>query len=178
MPRSMPSMPSCEISAVIPASGKGGRFGRPKARAVYKGKTFAEHIISTLRQAGIKNHFVADVYDTPDMLSTLRLAFRDMDFSGAKGFLIWPVDHPFVRASTVSSLCKAFMASPDAVVRPSFEGAHGHPVVIPAWLDLNENDAGEGLAGLMRAQVCTMIDVPVSDKAILRNINYLRDLED
>lgn len=170
-------MPSSELIAVIPASGRGGRFGQPKAEARYEGKAFAEHITSTLQEAGIEDVFVAVGYATPDMLATLRQAIKDLGREGVKGYLVWPVDHPFVSKDTVLSLVKAWQELQDAVIRPLHQGQSGHPIIIPAWLDLNKDDAGQGLAGLIRAQACTVIDVPVEDGAVLRNINYPKDLE-
>lgn len=171
-------MSSCEISAIIPASGKGGRFGRSKAGAVYKGKTFAEHIISTLRGAGINDIIVADGYDTPDMLGTIRRALKNRDDDSVKGWLIWPVDHPFVRQQTISRLREAFAGDPDAIIRPIYNGLHGHPIIIPLSLNLDEDDGGEGLAGVIRNQSCRVADIAVEDEGILRNINYWEDLED
>lgn len=171
-------MPYPEITAIIPASGKGKRFGRPKAQATKGDKTFAEHISGTLREAGVEQIVVAAGHETADMLSTLREAIRALPPGAAKGYLIWPVDHPFVSVQTVSALCAAFLNQPDLVLRPSYEGKSGHPVLIPAWLDLSAEDNGNGLAGIIRAQVCSVIDLPVDDDAVLRNINYPADLEE
>ncbi|MBW6514647.1 MAG: NTP transferase domain-containing protein [Candidatus Syntrophosphaera sp.] len=170
-------MPLSDLIAVIPASGKGGRFGQPKALASYEGKAFAEHITSTLLESGVDNVIVAVGYDTPDMLATLRQAIDEQGNTAAKGYLVWPVDHPFVRKDTVLNLIQAWREQPVAVIRPSHGGQSGHPIIIPAWLDLNADDGGQGLAGLIRAQACTVIDVPVEDPNVLRNINYPKDLE-
>ncbi len=170
-------MPYPEIIAIIPASGKGERFGMPKADAVLNGQPFIEHIQSTLQEAGVGKVFVARDYDTPDMLSTIKLAVEELSPNQALGYLIFPVDHPFVSTLTISSLCDAFLAMPDAVFRPSFNGSIGHPIVIPAWLDLAADDFGQGLAGIIRSQVCSVIDLPVDDDAVQRNVNYPKDLE-
>ena len=171
-------MPFEDIVAIVPASGKGRRFGQPKNKALHSGKTFTEMIRTALEEAGIKRVAIASGLETPDMLSTLRQAVRELKDSQATGYLIWPVDHPFVSAMTARALCEAFLAQPDAVIRPSYHGRSGHPVLIPAWLNLEQNDAGQGLAGLIRSQVCTVIDIPVDDASVLRNVNTLFDLEE
>ncbi len=170
-------MPCNEIAAIIPASGRGERFGGPKAGASLGAVTFLERILSTLKDAGITDLFVAQDYDTPDMLATLRRAISELGPHHARAYLIFPVDHPFVQPATVRSLRAAWNSNPDAIFRPAYRGQPGHPVIIPAWLDLERDDGGNGLAGIIRAQVCSVIDVPVEDPEILRNVNYPKDLE-
>lgn len=171
-------MPFSEITAIIPASGRGERFGGPKADAVLGSSTFLERIQTTLAAAGISNVSVAQVFGTPNMLATLRRAVRELSPSSTKAYLIFPVDHPFVLPETVIALCEAWISNPDAVYRPAYQGRTGHPVLIPAWLDLEQNDQGQGLAGIIRNQACTVVDLPVEDFAVIRNINTPKDLED
>ncbi len=171
-------MPFNEITAIIPASGRGERFGGPKADAVLGSATFLERIRTTLAAAGIMKVFVAQDFDTPNMLGTLRRSVRELSSSPARGYLIFPVDHPFVLAETVIAICAAWMHNPDAVYRPAYQGRTGHPVLIPAWLDLEQDDRGQGLAGIIRNHACTVVDLPVEDSAVLRNINTPKDLEE
>jgi CTP:molybdopterin cytidylyltransferase MocA len=169
-------MPFNEIAAIIPASGKGGRFGTPKANAGLNGKTFAQMVHATLKEAGITKIILAEAYDTPDQLSTIRQAVREKLPPQATGIVVFPVDHPFVLAATVRALCNAWLSNRDAAIRPIYEGKPGHPVIIPAWLDLDQDDGGQGLAGLIRSQACTVIDLPVDDRGVVRNINAREDL--
>lgn len=164
------------IVAIIPASGKGERFGMPKADAMLEGKSFADVIRECLTQAGIEQVVIAKNLDTGSMLQTLRVAINELDATPSLGYLIHPVDHPFVRDETITRLIETFISLPDAVIRPSFQGRSGHPVILPHWLDFFADDDGKGLAGLIRAQVCTVIDVPVDDPGILRNVNTINDL--
>jgi molybdenum cofactor cytidylyltransferase len=171
-------MPYPDIVAVILASGRGERFGQPKAEATIEGVRFLERIGNILRQAGVERVIAAQGLDTPDMLSTLRVTVQNLSHSEVAGYLVWPVDHPFVLPDTVRSLCAAFRAAPENVVRPLHQGRSGHPIFIPVRLDLNRDDAGQGLAGLIRSQACAVLDLPVDDPGVLRNINHPADLED
>lgn len=171
-------MPCSEIVAVILASGQGARFGGPKADARVGSQTFAGQIVATLKQAGIDRVHIARDLQTPDMLATLRAALKQARDPQTKACLVFPVDHPFVKPETVQSLCAAWKANPDAVFRPVFQGKPGHPVLIPLWLDLEADDQGRGLAGIIHSQACSVIDIPVEDEAILRNINFPADLEE
>lgn len=171
-------MPWPKIVAIVPASGKGTRFGGAKAEARIADQTFAERIETTLRGAGITQIHIARNLDTPDMLATLRQVIAGIKPNQAEGYLIWPVDHPLVQPSTVVALCEAWSASPDAVFRPVYQGKSGHPVLVPAWVDLGQDDLGQGLAGIIGNQVCTVVDLPVDDPGVLRNINQPSELEE
>ncbi len=167
-------MPLSDILAIIPASGKGERFGMPKADAEIDGISFAEHITGLLRAGGVANIVLARYPDAPDMLSSIKRAVSE--HPGYQAWLIWPVDHIFVRPATLQALLGGWTARPDAVIRPVFNGRNGHPVIVPAWLDMDAEHHGQGLAALIRDQVCTVIDVPVEDIGILRNVNRKEDL--
>jgi len=168
-------MPLSELLAIIPASGSGSRFGSPKADAEIEGISFAEHIMGMLRPGGVEHIVLARYPDSPDMLSSIKRAVSE--HPGFKAWLIWPVDHMFVRPATLQGLLDAFESVQDAVIRPVYEGRHGHPVIVPGWLDLNADHHDQGLAALIRDQVCTVLDVPVEDLGILRNVNYPKDME-
>ncbi|MBP7205124.1 MAG: NTP transferase domain-containing protein [Candidatus Cloacimonetes bacterium] len=171
-------MPCSEIIAVILASGQGRRFGGPKVDARAGSQTFAEHIVATLKQAGIDRIHIARDLQTPDMLATLKVALSEARDPQTKACLVFPVDHPFVKPDTVRSLCSAWQKMPEAVFRPVCQGRPGHPVLIPLWLDLDADDQGRGLAGIIRSQACSVIDIPVEDGAILRNVNFPKDLRE
>jgi molybdenum cofactor cytidylyltransferase len=165
------------IAVIVLASGKGERFGMPKAEARLGDLNFSEAAEHLLRMAGLDNIHIARGLDTPDMLSTLRETVKSIDLQQLSGILVFPVDHPFILPATIVSLCEEFISHPDSVVRPVFEGKAGHPVIIPVWLDLDADDRGQGLAGLIREQVCTVIDVPVNDPAVLKNVNHPEDMQ-
>lgn len=169
-------MPFSDILALIPASGKGKRFGQPKHKALLNGKTFTDCIINTLKEAEINNIYLAKDFNTKDMLSTLRCALKQLNLHRFSGFLIFPIDHPFVQPSTINTLCSTFLQFPEMVIRPSCNGKTGHPVLIPSSLDLFIDDNEEGLASIIRTQAKGIIDLPVEDKGILLNINRPENL--
>lgn len=148
----------------------------PKADALLDGRSFLEISQRLLFDAGLGYVFSAVDMGTETMLDTLRAAITLLRDRNPLGYMIHLVDHPFVDTSTLTTLAEAFSASPDAVFRPSHNGKCGHPIIIPAWVDIFADDQQMGLAGIIRAQVCTVIDVPVIDPGILRNINYPQEL--
>lgn len=174
-------MPCKGIIAIILASGKGTRFGMPKAEAGFAGKSFVEHIKNTLIDAGINRIVVADSYHSPDMLATLRLAVADIMLreggkGGANAYLIFPVDFPFVTASSILELAQAHQTHPNAVIHPMFMSRRGHPIIIPAGINLLADDEGKGLREVIAKNNLSHIDVPVLDTGVLSNINTQEDL--
>lgn len=51
--------------------------------------------------------------------------------SGTTAALLWPGRHRWVDPETVTSLIEAHGVRPDVVLRPSFEGEPGFPVLVP-----------------------------------------------
>jgi CTP:molybdopterin cytidylyltransferase MocA len=173
-------MPCNTIIAIILASGKGTRFGMPKAEAGYGGKSFVQHIRDTLHAAGLSRIVLADSYNSPDMLATLRLAVSDImlgESSDASGYLIFPVDFPFVRQETLQSLIHKHLEHPNAVIHPLYQNRRGHPIIIPASTNLLADDEGKGLREVLSKNHLTHIDVPVDDIGTISNINTPEDLQ-
>lgn len=164
-------MPYPELCAIIPASGKGSRFGQPKAEALLEtGETFLQRVTGLVLGAGVNCIRSVVDRDTPDMLSSLRLGISECP--GMDAYLIFPVDFPFVNPETVQSLVDAAQNYPGIVIKPSFQGVKGHPVIIPGNIDLYPEDCSGGLAGIIYRQGLTVLDLPVDDPGILQNVNY------
>jgi CTP:molybdopterin cytidylyltransferase MocA len=164
------STPS-KLCAIILASGKGSRFGMPKSEARTEGLLFSELIMRSLKAAGVECIILAQDYHTDSMLETLREAISRQS---AEFYLIFPVDHPFVQSETLSLLIAAM--APDTIIKPSYKGRCGHPVIIPATLDLSLDDGGNGLKGIMQNARMPIQYIEVDDFGILRNINRPDDL--
>ncbi len=172
-------MPCNTVIAIILASGKGTRFGMPKAEAGFGGKSFVQHIEDSLQAAELSRIVLADSYHSPDMLATLRLAVSDIMLKQSgevSGYLIFPVDFPFVTPDTIRSLISAHLEHPNAVIHPLFMVRRGHPIIIPASTNLLADDEGKGLREVLSKNHLEHIDVPVSDTGILSNINTPEDL--
>jgi CTP:molybdopterin cytidylyltransferase MocA len=163
-----------KIIAIILAAGKGSRFGMPKVDAVFGGITFLERIRNTLTTAGISEIFVARDLPTSDMLESLQYAAQHT--SAAAGYLIFPVDHPFVNAATIVEMVSTFNLHPNAVIRPLYEARTGHPIIIPACLDLWMPNVTGGLAQIIRQSGVEVLNMPTPDQGVLRNINTAADI--
>ncbi len=167
------------LMAIILASGKGKRFGMPKAEAMLEGQSFLQKICNSLDQAGLA-YLVARYPDTEDMLATLRRARAELllqnSNDGYSGLLVFPVDYPLVRPQTLASLAKVHYQSPEAVIRPVYNGLRGHPIVIPVSLELGSGVVQQGLKEIIRLSGMALLDLSVDDPGITRNINTQEDL--
>jgi len=163
-----------KITAIILAAGKGSRYGMPKVDAVFGGITFLERIRDTLHASGITDIFVARDLPTADMLESLQYAASRNP--AATAYIIYPVDHIFVQATTIVDLTSALNINPNAVIRPLFEARAGHPIIIPSSLDLWMPDISGGLAEIIRKSGLEVIDLPTTDQGVILNVNRPEDI--
>jgi len=126
--------------------------------------------------AALARESEARVVVNPDpargMFSSAQIGIRAA--GGADAFLLFAVDHPRVRASTVRALLDALAgAGPGVWLRPAFEGHGGHPILVPgAAADaLLARDPSEPLRNALRGVGRFPQDVPVDDPGIHANLN-------
>lgn len=93
----------------------------------------------------------------PGTFGLLTLAARGIDVARAAvgetdAVLVWPVEHAWVDAETVTSLIQAHGIDPAACVAPAWQGTAGWPVLIPVA-------TGEMLAGIVAGKTArTLLD--------------------
>jgi CTP:molybdopterin cytidylyltransferase MocA len=161
------------IIALIPAAGKGSRYGMPKVDALYNGITFSQMILNTLQSAGIETSYIIRDIETPDMLASLKVGMNTFHSQAVHpdGWLIWPVDHPTVKAETVKLLIQFFATHTNSVIIPCHNSHSGHPIIIPASLALPDYPLPNGLKDVIMLSHFPVHHVEVDDPAILHNIN-------
>ena len=142
------------IAGLILAAGESTRMGTDKALLTYRGRTFIETILATLREAGVTGlavvlgHHADEIQRAVDFTgvdvivnrdyrqgqtSSLQAGLKALD-SGAgtsvEAVLLCLVDHPAVPADAVRALIDSFRATKSPAVIPAFKGQRGHPVLI------------------------------------------------
>jgi molybdenum cofactor cytidylyltransferase len=139
------------IAGLILAAGESSRMGTPKATLAYRGRTFLELIVQTLREGGVERIVVVlghrageiqpqvkseaiEVVIHPDyrsgQTSSLQAGLRTLTTDDPEAVLLCLVDHPAVSAETVRGIVAAFRESGAPVVIPTYRGRRGHPVLI------------------------------------------------
>lgn len=186
-----------KMSAVILAAGAGARLGGvAKALLQHDGGTFIGRILATTRRVGLHEAIVvvgpphgrlvasyarkldATIVENPDpargMASSVALGFAAL--GDADAAWLWPVDHPYVEPATLRALMAAL--GNHAAARPVFELRGGHPPLIARSLfpALAACTNLEGGARTVLAAADT-IDVPVTDRGCIRDIDTPADLE-
>jgi CTP:molybdopterin cytidylyltransferase MocA len=186
-----------KISAVILAAGAGKRFGGvAKALLHHEGGTFLGRILATAGQVRLHEAIVvvgpphgrlvgsyarkldARVIENPaperGMASSVALGFAAL--GDADAAWLWPVDHPYVAASTLRALIDQL--GTHAAARPVFELHGGHPPLIARSLFAALAGCAdlEGGARTVLAAADT-IDVAVEDRGCIRDIDTPADLE-
>jgi len=139
------------IAGLILAAGESSRMGTPKATLTYRGRTFLELIVGTLREGGLDRMVVvlghqaediqrqveiepAQVVINPDyrsgQTSSLQVGLRALMADDLEAVLLCLVDHPAVSGETVRRIVAAFRQCGAPVVVPTYHGRRGHPVLI------------------------------------------------
>ncbi|MBZ5514859.1 MAG: nucleotidyltransferase family protein [Acidobacteriia bacterium] len=169
-------------------------MGRDKALLTYRGQSFLESIIRTLREAGIEHITVvlghhaeeirravnlrgAEVVVNADyrlgQTSSLQAGLRALAASDLAAIVLCLVDHPLVAPGTVRTLTAA-LGEPGVVAAiPTHHGQHGHPVVIGKELfaELNTLPPEIGANTVVRRHQQTTKLVEVDDPGILADID-------
>lgn len=191
-----------DVGVLVLAAGEGRRLGLgPKAHVRLGEETFLERVVRTSREAGLRAiwavgspndallpaacaalqiHYVLNPTPALGMSSSihagLAAALSAASSESPRALLIFPVDVPLVRASTLRALVAA--EHTDACARPLHAGRHGHPILLGAALAARILSLGPGvpLRDALASVRAAFVDVAVDDSAALSNVNTPADL--
>ncbi|MBN1755422.1 nucleotidyltransferase family protein [bacterium] len=183
------------ITGIILAAGESKRMGTPKPLLDYRGKTFLDHAIDMLKAAGLAEIIVvlgaqADQIRKQAVLNNaqvvLNLEYQKGQLSSlqkglervseqAAGILVTLVDHPLVKLTTYQGLIAKFNENEGHIILPNYLGKHGHPLIIPRlyFNEIMQAPLDIGLRYVISKQRAEIIDLPVDDIGIVRNINLM-----
>jgi CTP:molybdopterin cytidylyltransferase MocA len=189
------------IAAVILAAGASSRMGRDKGLLpVPGGGTFLSRLARSLLEGGCaevvavvgtaepafrsaveRERLQVRLVRNPDpsrgQLSSLREALDDLAPRAPRAIVMAPVDLPLVASSTVRAVIEAWARSGAPVVRPSWRGRHGHPVLFDARVlaELRAADLSLGARVVVRAHAGESVDVEVDDPGAFQDIDTPED---
>lgn len=182
------------IAATILSAGTSSRMGCPKALLEYRGRTFLQSILDVTEAAGIQRRIVVlgtdadkilEKHDLRDVtvvytkqfeagpIGSIRAAIHEILSYRVEGLLVWPVDMPHVTIATVETLVDGFKRSAAPIAVPVFQGKGGHPVIFgrEVFDELLEASDSDGARGVVRADPGRVVRVPVSDSAVVEDLN-------
>jgi molybdenum cofactor cytidylyltransferase len=190
------------VSGIILAAGESRRMGTPKALCKWREGTFLDAAVSYLREGGVREigvvlgagrQFILD-HSTPDgvdiwinrdyefgQLSSLQVGLKNQKMN-VIGCVVTLVDHPAVHWKTVRKLIEAIRETPDRVVKPTFQGRGGHPIIIGRkwWeeilrIDFHDISASHEVIPTLRDVLAKyperIVSVDVDDPGILVDID-------
>jgi CTP:molybdopterin cytidylyltransferase MocA len=185
--------------AVVPAAGRGRRFGGSKLVAIVGGQPMLERVIRSLLDAGIPRVVVvlapdsaADAASVPvlgdprvrtvvnpdperGMFSTVQTGIAA---AAGDPIVVLPGDVPFVRPATIRLVLDAARRDARCVV-PTHDGRRGHPVAIPGvWREaIVAADPSRNLSEVLKSlDARGQLELPVEDSGVLRDVDVPGDL--
>jgi molybdenum cofactor cytidylyltransferase len=184
---------------IVPAAGKGERFGGDKLLAPLHGEPLLTHTLRSLLDAGVPRVVVvlppkdgardpgAALTQGVPLLADRRIALEvnpdpsrgmlssiQAAVSGAVGelFVVLPGDMPFVKADTVGAVIDAARET-GLIVSPRHNGKRGHPIAIPGRLRaaIVKAPVSWTLQDVLLPEAQSRIEIDVDDAGILRDVD-------
>jgi CTP:molybdopterin cytidylyltransferase MocA len=183
------------FAAIVLAAGAGTRFGEPKATARFPdGRSFLDVVVEHCLTAGADPVIavvppgtevsggarpVVNSKPKAEQVTSLRLGLAQLANTDAAGVLVWPVDHPFARAESALAVVDAARRTGAPIVVPVTDEGRGHPVWFAreTWRELMTVTDG-GARAVVHSYGARVLEVPVSDAGIRRDIDTRDDLDD
>jgi molybdenum cofactor cytidylyltransferase len=183
------------LAAVVPAAGLSRRMGREKILLPFGDSTILETILERLAAAGVAERVAVLRPDLPEaadrarrsgarvvinprpdeeMLLSIRLGLESVP-ANARAVFVWPADHPAVSPATLELL--AGRADPARALLPTHEGRRGHPALVGRELlpAIAAIPPREGLRLLWRTRADAVVEIPVDDPGVVRNVDTPED---
>ena len=190
------------LAGVILAAGRSARMGTPKALLDFRGAPFIARILEAMEALDLKTRLVVlgpdaprirpaiaahdcIIVENPDVdagpISSLRCALAAVKAVSPGGIIVWPVDLPHVRITTVERLMETWRLTSAPVVVPSFAERRGHPVIwdsrLLPELETSAAAARDGARAVLHAHEAEVASVAVDDPAVIDRVNTPEDYE-
>ena len=140
--------------------------------------------IDRLAAAGSPVRLVVNPAADRGQLSSVVCGINAADRPGVHGVMIAPVDAPLVTPDTVRRLLTAFAERRAPVVRATYRGRHGHPVIFSRHVfdSLRRADPAIGAKAVVHAHADDRMDVELDDPGVIMDVDnpedYARILDD
>ncbi len=192
------------IPAIILAAGLSSRMGRSKALLPTgpDGPTFVRHLSANLLAGGVADvlvvgrpdddglraevegggpgvRFVVNAHAENGQLSSAIAGLNAADRPGVHAVMVTPVDTPLIQPTTVRALLTIFATHRPPIVRATYRGRHGHPVIFgrEVFDALRHADLAIGAKAVLRAQAARLVDVDVDNPGVVHDIDEPGDYD-
>jgi molybdenum cofactor cytidylyltransferase len=191
------------IAALVPASGRSSRMGRPKLLLPIGESTVIARVVSELRRGGADTVLVvapapeiegsaevaaeargqgAHVLIPPKPTADMRASIeRGLDWLESRppheAIVLTPADTPGLRGEVVARLIAAASANPTAIIVPVFRGRRGHPIVLP-WAkaaEIRHLPLGSGLNALLALNRDDNVEIELAESGVVEDLDTPQD---
>ena len=191
------------VYAVIPAAGQSTRMGVPKQLLPCGEGTVLETVIGTVLAAPmnglavVANSAVADELDLAEdprfltainddaesqMLDSICLGIEalraECNPPADAGILVCPGDMPEIDVETLEACIGAFVDRSNRIVVATYQGKHGHPIIVPLSMTTELSSITEGgLAELLRRHPQRTHEVDCPSSGVTRDLDTPEDYD-
>lgn len=108
------------------------------------------------------------------------LAVAAEQLSELEWILVGLADMPWISSDTIAQIVDRISKLEDAIVRPSYDGRSGHPVAFTAnyLAELKTLTGDVGARDVVHRNQSRLVDLDVSDRAILRDVDTPEQIRD
>jgi molybdenum cofactor cytidylyltransferase len=126
-----------------------------------------------VESAGTGVRLVLNAHAEAGQLSSVVAGLNAADRPGVHGVLVTPVDVPLILPDTVRALLTTFAARRVPVLRATYRGHHGHPVIFGRGVfdALRRADPAIGAKAVVQAHAGALVDLEVDDPGVLHDID-------
>ncbi len=192
--------PITRIAAIIPAAGMSRRMGRPKQTLRLGGHTLVGRVTGVVLDAGAdpvvvvtRTEFrgacglpedprvILTINDDADseMLDSIRMGIDALSphaLRGVDGVMVVPADMPFLNVSAVAACIAACRAEPGSLIKATYNGAGGHPLIFPYELAPRVRQLKGGLKALT-GEFPERVRLIPCDETVAADVDTPRDYE-
>ena len=121
--------------------------------------------------------YIANPDADAGQLSSLLAGLGAVDRPGVTAILVTPVDAPLIEPATVAALLASWRSGGAPIVRATYRGRHGHPVIFARMVfeDLRHADPSLGARAVVRAYGDRVVDLDVNDPGVLGDVDTPED---
>ncbi|MEO5895742.1 MAG: nucleotidyltransferase family protein [Vicinamibacterales bacterium] len=191
------------IAAIILAAGRSSRMGYPKAMLPHidPGRTILDYLVRSAIAAGASpvlivgrlldtklnseataagGTFVPNADADAGQLSSVLAGLAQVSaIPDCEGVIVTPVDVPLIKPATIERLIAAQRTSPAVILRVTYQGRHGHPVLFKREVfdELRHADRSVGARSVVRVNPARVLDIEVDDPGVVVDVDTPIDYE-
>ena len=130
--------------------------------------------------AGSGVQFAINEDYTRGMLSSIKTGLAQLS-PQSTAILIALVDQPMVSSAVIDKLIDAYETGDKKIVVPVCQGQHGHPIILSREFEddimILDESSPEGLRSVINAYRTEILEVPVTETAVIEDIDKPEDYE-